>query len=185
MVSGLDWFPTLLAAAGEPDIKEKLLQGTALGDKTFKVHLDGYNQLPFLTGQQPKSARTDFAYFDDDGDLVAYRFDNWKTVFCEQKKPGGFEVWAEPLTCYRVPKLFNLRMDPYERADVVSDQYHDWLVKNDYLMFDATMRAGAFLQTFIDYPPSQESASFTIDQISRDVEAKIKENAAKAKENAQ
>ena len=180
MVSGLDWFPTLLAAAGEPDIKQQLLQGKPLGSKTAKVHLDGYNQLPYLTGQQPKSARSDFVYFDDDGDLVAYRFGDWKVVFCEQKKPGGFEVWMEPLTCYRVPKLFNLRMDPYERADVVSDQYYDWLVKNDYLMVKATMGAGTMLESFLEFPPSQESASFSIDQISRDVEAKIKANAAKA-----
>ncbi len=180
MISGLDWFPTLLAAAGEPDIKEKLLRGTAIGSKTFKVHLDGYNQLPLLTGQQRKSARGEFVYFDDGGDLVAYRFGDWKVVFCEQKKPGGFEVWMEPLTCYRVPKLFNLRMDPYERADVTSDQYYDWATKNSYLMFKASMGAGAMLQTFLEYPPSQESASFTIDQVSRDVEAKIKANAAKA-----
>ncbi|MCK0198540.1 arylsulfatase [Ancylobacter sp. 6x-1] len=180
MVSGLDWFPTLVAAAGDPDIKDKLLQGTPIGSKTFKVHLDGYNQLPYLTGQQPKSARNSFVYFDDGGDLVAYRFDDWKAVFCEQKKPGGFEVWMEPLTCYRVPKLFNLRMDPFERADVVSDQYYDWGTKNGYLLFKASMGAGAFLETFLEYPPSQESASFTIDQISRDIEEKIKANAAKA-----
>ncbi|WP_374310273.1 arylsulfatase [Methylocella sp.] len=179
MISGLDWFPTLLAAAGDPNVKDELLKGKQIGGASFKVHLDGYNQLPFLTGQQPRSARSQFVYFDDDGDLVAYRFDNWKVVYCEQKKPGGFVVWAEPLTCYRVPKLFNLRMDPFERADVVSDQYYDWLVKNDYLLFKASMEAGAFLQTFLDYPPSQEPASFTIDQISRDVEAQIKARAAK------
>jgi arylsulfatase len=94
------------------------------------VHLDGYNQLPYLTGQQPKSARNEFYYFNDDGNLVAYRYNDWKIVFCKQRRPGGFEVWANPFTCLRAPKVFNLRMDPMERADVVSDQYYDWLAKN-------------------------------------------------------
>ena len=110
MLSGLDWFPTFLAAAGDTDIKERLLKGSDVGGKTFKVHLDGYNQLPFLTGQQPKSARREFAYFNDDGVLVAFRLDDWKAVFVEMKHPGGFAVWQEPFTSLRVPKLFHLRM---------------------------------------------------------------------------
>ena len=179
MFSGLDWFPTFLAAAGDTDIKERLLKGTDVGGKTFKVHLDGYNQLPFLTGQQPNSARKEFAYFNDDGVLVAFRLDDWKAVFVEMKHPGGFAVWQEPFTSLRVPKLFHLRMDPFERADIVSDQYNDWLVRNDFKLFQITTHAGAFLQTFVDYPPSQEQASFSIDQIARDVEVKIKENARK------
>ena len=181
MVSGLDWFPTLLAVAGEPDIKEKLLSGTSIGGKDYKVHLDGYNQLPYLTGKEPHSPRHDFAYFNDDGVLVAYRLDDWKAVFVEMKYPGGFQVWQEPFTVLRVPKLFNLRMDPYERADIVSDQYFDWLVRNDFKIPQIIMHAAAFLQTFIDYPPSQEPATFSVDQIARDVEVKIKESAAKAK----
>jgi len=180
VVSGLDWFPTLLAAAGDTDIKDRLLKGAGFGGKTFKVHLDGYNQLPYLTGQQPKSNRTDFAYFNDDGVLVAYRHGDWKAVFCQMEKPGGFPVWYSPFTCLRIPKLFNLRMDPYERADIVSDQYDKWRVDNAYLMGWVTMHAANFLETFVEYPPSQEPASFTIDQIARDVEAKIKANAAKA-----
>ena len=114
MFSGLDWFPTLLAAAGDTTVKDRLLTGwaPAAGGASFKVHLDGYNQLPYLTGQQPNGARTDFAYYDDDGVLVAFRHENWKAVFCEQKKPGGFPVWYEPLVCFRIPKLYNLRMDP-------------------------------------------------------------------------
>ncbi|WP_291976425.1 arylsulfatase [Chelatococcus sp.] len=180
--SGLDWFPTLIAAAGDSDIKAKLLRGTAIGaqGKQFKVHLDGYNQLPYLTGEQPKGARNEFAYFNDDGVLVAYRRGDWKGVFCEMTHPGGFAVWQQPFTCLRIPKLFNLRMDPYERADVVSDQYNDWLVKNDYLLAQLTFHAAQFLETFVEFPPSQEPASFSIDQIARDVEAKIKANAAKA-----
>lgn len=128
MFSGLDWFPTLLAAAGDTGVKNKLLKGWAptSGGTNFKVHLDGYNQLPYPTGQSPKSERQAFDYFNDDGMLVSMRFGNWKAVFAEQRAPGGFAVWSNPFTPLRVPKIFNLRMDPYERADVVSDQYYDW-----------------------------------------------------------
>lgn len=164
MMSGLDWFPTLLAAAGDTDIKDRLLKGTSLNGKSAKVHLDGYNQLPLLTGQG-KSARNDFYYLNDDGEVVAYRYGDFKIVFCEQRKPGGFEVWSNPFTCLRAPKVFNLRMDPFERADVVSDQYYDWLAKNAYLIQYGTWRVAPFLQTFKDYPPSQRSASFSIDQM--------------------
>jgi arylsulfatase len=179
MFSGLDWFPTLLAAAGDTTIKQRLLKGADIGGKSYKVHLDGYNQLPLLTGQQARGARRDFAYFNDDGVLVAFRHDNWKAVFCEQKHPGGFAVWYEPFTCLRIPKLYNLRMDPYERADIVSDQYDKWRVDNAYLMGWMVIHAAGFLETFVEYPPSQEPASFTIDAIARDVEAKIKARAGK------
>ena len=118
MISGLDWFPTLLAAAGDTSIKDRLLSGANIGGTTFKVHLDGYNQLDNLTGKTKTDPRTEFAYFDDDGELVAFRHGDWKAVFSEQKKPGGFAVWYEPLTAYRIPKLYNLRVDPYERADI-------------------------------------------------------------------
>jgi len=138
------------------------------------VHLDGYNQLPHLTGRQPEGERTDFAYFNDDGVMVAFRHEDWKSVFCEMQAPGGFKVWYEPFTCYRIPKLFNLRMDPYERADVVSDQYDDWRVENAYLHGWLTFHAAAFLETFVEYPPSQPPASFTIDQVARDVERRIR-----------
>ncbi len=171
--SGLDWFPTLLAAAGDTDIKDRLAKGTKLGDKEFKVHLDGYNQLPYLTGQQPKSAREDFYYFNDDGALVAFRFNDWKLVFSEQRAPGGFIVWANPFTNLRVPKVFNLRMDPYERADVVSDQYYDWVTKNAYLAQYGIWKVAPFLQTFKEYPPSQRPASFSIDQMVEALEKSI------------
>ena len=107
--------------------------------------------------------------------LVGFRRENWKAVFCEQKKPGGFPVWYEPLICYRIPKLYNLRMDPYERADISSDQYDDWRVKNAYLMGQMTFHASNFLQTCVEYPPSQPPASFTVDQVAKDVERKIQE----------
>lgn len=128
-----------------------------------------------LTGQQPKGQRNEFAYYNDDGVLVAFRHENWKGVFCQMEKPGGFAVWYTTFTCLRITKLFNLRMDPMERADIVSDQYDDWRVKNAYLMGWMTFHASSkFLDTFVDYPPSQTPASFTIDQVEKDVEAKIR-----------
>jgi arylsulfatase A-like enzyme len=163
IVSGLDWFPTLLAAAGNPNIKDQLLKGTGPGGMAHKVHLDGYNILPYLTGQEAHSPRHDFYYFDDDGLLVAVRHEDWKGIFCEQRMPGGFQVWQNPLTCLRTPTLINLRMDPYERADFTSDQINDWRVKNAYLLFQLGMIAQQFMDTFKEYPPSQLPASFSID----------------------
>jgi arylsulfatase A-like enzyme len=164
IVSGLDWFPTLLAAAGDPNVKEQLLKGWAptSGGKAFKVHLDGYNILPYLSGQEAHSPRRNFFYFDDDGQLVAERHDNWKFVFCEQRAPGNLNIWMNPFTCLRLPKLYNLRMDPYERADITSDQYNDWLVHNDYLLILGVMASEEFIETFKEYPPSQAPASFTV-----------------------
>jgi arylsulfatase A-like enzyme len=182
MMSGLDWFPTLLDAAGDTSVKDRLLKGWApkAGATSFKVHLDGYDQLPFLTGKTTKDPRTEFYYFDDDGDLVAMRWDQdgmaWKAVFCEQRAPGNLDIWENPLTCLRLPKIFNLRMDPYERADITSDQYNDWMVKNVYLSGIATMKASIFLQTFVAYPPSQRPASFSVDGVRKQVDRKIDES---------
>jgi arylsulfatase len=165
IVSGLDWFPTLVAAAGEPDIATKLLTGYQAGATTFKVHLDGFNQLPYLTGQQPKSARNWFVYFNDDGDLVGVRYENWKIVFEEQRAQGTMRIWAEPFTTLRLPKLFDLRSDPYERADITSNTYYDWFVSQPYIIFAAQEVVAKFLATFKEYPPSQSPDSFGIDQI--------------------
>jgi arylsulfatase A-like enzyme len=166
LISGLDWCPTLLAAAGDPEVKEKLLRGghQAAG-KTFKLHLDGYNQLPFLTGQQDKSARKDFIYFNDDGNCVAMRYENWKIVFMEQRAPGTLQVWAEPFTPLRVPKFFDLRADPFERADVTSNTYWDWMMDHAYIAYGAQAGVARFLESFKEFPPSQRPASFTIDQV--------------------
>ncbi|HTF79875.1 MAG TPA: arylsulfatase [Bradyrhizobium sp.] len=166
MISGLDWLPTLMAAVGEPEIKEKLLSGHLAGGKTFKVHLDGYNQLPYLTGQQENGARKEFIYFNDDGDIVNMRYENWKIVFEEQRQRGTMQVWAEPFTKLRLPKLFDLRADPYERADITSNTYWDWLVTDGpFIVFAAQPVIGNFLATFKEYPPSQRPSSFSIDQI--------------------
>jgi arylsulfatase len=174
IVSGMDWFPTLLAAAGDTSVKDRLLDGWAPqdGGTKFKVHLDGYNQLPYLTGKQDKSSRDEFFYFNDDGVLVGMRWGDWKAVFCEQRAPGNLNVWQDPFVCLRLPKIFNLRMDPYERADM-SDQYNDWLVKNAYLTGIATMKATEFLETFVKYPPSQRPASFSVDQVQKQVDKAI------------
>jgi arylsulfatase len=168
--AALDWFPTLLAAAGEPDIKNKLLTGYASGGKTFRVHLDGYNQLPFLTGAQDKSARKEFFYINDDAQLVAIRYENWKAVFCEQKTPGTLDIWAEPFTCRRLPKLFNLRSDPYERADITSNTYYDWTLQRAFLFVPAQAFVQQFVATFKDFPPRQKPSSFSVDQIMQQLE---------------
>lgn len=183
MFSGLDWFPTLLAAAGDTDIKERLLKGADLDGKNFKVHLDGFNQLDYITGKTDEGARKEFYYFNDDTELVGMRFGNWKVVFCEQRAPGGMKVWSEPFVCLRLPKIFNLRMDPYERADVVSDQYYDFLTKNLFITEQATQRSAKFLQTFVDYPPSQLPASFSIDKVRARLDQEIKVKMKEAKES--
>jgi len=176
-VAHLDWMPTLLAAAGVPDVKEQLLKGMKVGDKTFKVHLDGYNLLPYLTGQEKKSPRENFFYFNDDGDLVALRYDNWKVVFAEQRATGTMRIWSEPFTSLRIPKIFNLRTDPYERADITSNTYYDWLLEHAYIFVPAQAVVGTFLGSFKEYPPSQKSASFSIDQVMD----KLREGAAGSK----
>jgi arylsulfatase len=159
-----DWLPTLLAAAGEPDIVEKLKKGHKAGAKTYKVHIDGYNLLPFLTTEGVRSPRKGFIYFSDDGDLVGVRFDNWKVVFMEQRMAGTMGVWAEPFVTLRLPKLFNLRTDPFERADITSNTYWDWVFQNGALVLAASSIVEGFLKTFKGFPPRQKAASFTIDQ---------------------
>ena len=167
-----DWLPTFLAAAGEPDIVEKLKAGHTTGDTTFKVHIDGYNLLPYLTGEATSSPRKGFVYFSDDGDLLALRFDNWKIVFMEQRVAGTLQIWAEPFVPLRVPKLFNLRTDPFERADVTSNTYYDWFLDNAYLVARRDAPSSAqFLETFEEFPPRQKAASFTIDQAVEKLEA--------------
>ncbi|MCK9496220.1 MAG: arylsulfatase [Dehalococcoidia bacterium] len=173
MISHLDWLPTLLAAAGMPDVKERLLEGYQAGAKRFRVHLDGYNVLPCLTGEDQDWPRKDFFYFSDDGDFVAARYDNWKFVFMEQRIPGTLQVWAEPFVQLRIPRLYNLRTDPFEHADITSNTYWDWFLDRAFIMMPAQTIVGEFLKTFIDYPPRQEAASFTIDQVQEKLEAAI------------
>jgi arylsulfatase len=165
IVSGHDWLQTFLAAVGEPDIKEKLLKGHEAAGKKFKVHLDGFNQLPYLLGQEEKSPRRGFFYFNDDGDIVGLRYENWKVVFAEQRAPGTLRIWAEPFTPLRTPKIFDLHADPYERADITSNTYYDWFLSVSAGPLLGSQAATAkFLETFKEFPPSQRPASFTIDQ---------------------
>lgn len=164
IVASYDWFPTIVAASGDPNIKEQLLEGYTIGDTTFKNHLDGFNILPYLTKEETENPRKGFFYFSDDGDLTALRTGNFKFVFMEQRMPGTLAVWAEPYVALRVPKLYNLRTDPYERADITSNSYYAWLLEHAYVFAFGNMVASQHLQTYIDFPPRQKAATFSIDQ---------------------
>ena len=163
MVAHLDWLPTLLAIAGDTEVKEKLLKGYKVGDMTYKVHLDGDNLVPYLTGQAEKSPRKSFLYINDDQQMTALRYDNWKIVFMEQRAPGTMRIWAEPFTSLRVPKILNLRTDPYERADITSNTYYDWLIDRVFLLVPP--RHMLQLMTFKDYPQRQKADSFNLDDV--------------------
>jgi arylsulfatase len=157
-----DVLPTLLAAAGVPDVKEQLLRGTKVGAKTFKVHLDGYDVTDALAGKSP-SPRREFFYFNDDGSLVGLRFNQWKVVFAEQRE-HGLNVWEEPFVSLRLPKLFNLRSDPFETADHEGMDYERWRVEHLFVMVPAQEYVGRFLATFKEFPPTQKPGSFSIDE---------------------
>ena len=165
VVSHHEWMPTLVAAAGMPDLKERLLAGYTVGDRTFNVHLDGYNLLPYLTGQEAKTPRPGFFYFSDDGDLMALRFDNWKVVFAQQRSPGTLALWGEPFVNTRIPWLYDLRTGPFEPATITSNTYWDWYMDHAFIIMPTQTIVQEFFATFKDYPPRQKAASFTIDQI--------------------
>jgi arylsulfatase len=162
----MDWLPTLLAAAGDPDIKAKLKKGgvKAIG-RTYKVHLDGYNFLPHLTGKEQKGPRKEIFYFSDEGDLTALRYGDWKAVFMEQKAEATLRAWIEPWTELRVPLIFHLRRDPYERAYATSNTYYDWLIDRVFLLVPAQVYVANFLKTFKEFPPRQEAASFSLSKV--------------------
>ncbi|RDV24039.1 arylsulfatase [Alteromonas aestuariivivens] len=161
----MDWLPTFLAAAGEPDVKDKLLSGHRAISRRYKVHLDGYNFLPYLTGQITEGPRHEIFYFSDDGDLTALRYNDWKAIFMEQKATGTFRVWMEPFVPLRVPLIFNLRRDPYEKAELTSNTYYDWLLDRAFLLVPAQAYVGNFLESFKEYPPRQKAASFSVEQV--------------------
>ncbi|MDH3909595.1 MAG: sulfatase-like hydrolase/transferase, partial [Gammaproteobacteria bacterium] len=162
----MDWLPTFLAAAGTGDIKERLKEGNvrAIGRK-YKVHLDGYNFLPYLTGETDKGPRHEIFYFSDDGDLTALRYDDWKLIFMEQRVEATLQAWSEPFIPLRIPLIFNLRRDPYERSQITSNTYYDWLLDRAYLLVPAQAYVGRFLATFQEFPPRQKAASFSLDQV--------------------
>ena len=162
----MDWLPTYLAAAGDADIKEKLKKGgvKAIG-REYKVHLDGYNFLPYLRGKEKSGPRKEIFYFSDEGDLTALRYDDWKLLFMEQKEEATLRAWIEPWTPLRVPLIFNLRRDPYERAYSTSNTYYDWLIDRIFLLVPAQVYVGNFLKTFKEFPPRQEPASFSLEKV--------------------
>jgi len=170
IVSHQDWLPTFAAAAGAPDIKEQLLAGTELNDRPYRNHIDGYNMLDYLTGTSAESPRKAFIYVNDDGDIVAVRHDDWKVVY-QENRGEAFGVWMEPFTELRVPLIFHLRRDPYERAQHNANIYYDWLLDRVFIGFRASAIAGQFLQTFVEYPPSQTPGSFNLDSMKKKIEA--------------
>ena len=165
MMSHNDWFPTLAAAAGVDDIAAQLKTGADLNGTTYKVHLDGNNQLPWLTGETDESARNFFFYVSDDGDLTAVRYDNWKLVFLEQRCEGTLRIWAEPFTELRVPLIFNLRTDPFEQAPLTSNTYYDWLLDHAFLAIPCQAFVVQMMQTLVEFPLRQKPASFSLDQV--------------------
>ena len=166
IMSHLDWVPTLMAAVGEPDIKAKLLAGHTVGDTTYKVHLDGYDFLPHLTGATAEGPRKEFFYFSDDGQLVALRRDQWKLVFAEQRA-RQLQVWTEPFVVLRAPKLFNLRSDPFERADTDSNNYNRWTLQRSFVAMPAQVIVANFLKTFAEFPMRQKPAKFNVEEVMR------------------
>jgi arylsulfatase A-like enzyme len=164
-----DWLPTFAAAAGAPDIKEKLLKGVALNGRTYKNHLDGYNLLDYLSGKVKQSPRNEFIYVNDDGEIVAARYQDWKLVWLENRGEA-FGVWREPFVQLRIPLLFNLRRDPFEKAQHNSNTYNDWFLDRPYILIPMTEMVGGFLKTMIEYPPSATAGSFNLTKMQKQIE---------------
>ncbi len=164
IMSHLDWVPTLMAAAGEPDIASKLRDGQTIGGTQYRVHLDGFNFLPYFTGQAEQGPRQVFHYLDDEGMPVGVRVGDWKIVYAEQRA-RTMALWAEPTVILRLPKIFNLRRDPFERADHNSNTYWDWLIDKAPYVYLGLATTAQFLQTFKEYPPSQRADSWSVDKL--------------------
>ena len=158
-----DWVPTLVAAAGEPSVKDKLLSGYQAAGKTFKVHLDGYDQREVLAGTGP-GKRQEYFYWTDDGNLAGLRYDRWKLVFMEQREEG-LAVWENPLIPLRFPKLFDFRADPFEKAQTDAGEYAKWRVERAFALVPAQAYVAQHLKTYVEYPPRQRPGSFALDQV--------------------
>ena len=169
IVTHQDWLATFLAAAGEPDIKEKLLQGHKVGNKTYKVHIDGFNMLPYLTGKVKESPRDSFFYIGDDGDILAIRMGDWMVVLMEQRAKT-LQCWFEPFVKLRAPKMFHLRRDPFERADENSNTYWDWVISHAYIVYGMQAVVAGQIENFRKFPPRQKPASFNLDAVMRTLE---------------
>jgi arylsulfatase len=161
-----DWLPTFLAAAGEPEIIDKLKAGHSVGDMTYKVHIDGYNLLPYLTGEATESPRKAFFYVSDDGDILAIRMGDWKVVLMEQRAKQ-LMCWFEPFVKLRAPKMFNLRRDPFERADENSNTYWDWVISHVYIVYEMQSAVAQQIEAFVKFPPRQKPGSFNLDEVMR------------------
>jgi arylsulfatase A-like enzyme len=159
-----DMLPTLLAAAGDPKINEKLLTGFKSGDKTFRVHIDGVNQLPYITGQVKESPRNAFFYVSDDGGIMAVRAGDYKLVF-EEQRALSTSVWAEPFVKLRLPHIFNLRRDPFERANFNSNVYYDWMIDHVPQLYLVQGLVQDQIANYVKYPPRQKAASFNLDAV--------------------
>ena len=173
IVSHADWFVTFAAAAGFTDAAERLKAGADLGGRTYHVHLDGFDQTDYLTGRTDTSPRKHFFYISDDGDVTALRYDNWKVVFMEQRATGTLAVWAEPFVPLRVPKIFNLRTDPFERADITSNTYYDWLLDRAWILVPTQAYVAEMLKTLVEFPPRQEPASFSLEAVLAKLQAGV------------
>ena len=172
IVSHEDWLPTFAAVAGAPDIKDQLLKGVSLNGRSYKNHIDGYNQLDYLTGKVKEPPRHEFFYVNDDGQIVAIRYDAWKAVFLENRGVA-FGVWREPFTELRVPLLFNLRRDPFEKAQHNSNTYNDWFLDRVFVLAPMQQLAGKFLLSMKEFPPSQTPGSFNLDKVQKQIEASL------------
>jgi len=172
IVSHEDWLPTLAAIGGDPDIKKKLRDGVELNGRSYRNYIDGQNQLDYFSGKTEESPRKDFIYVNDDGQVVAMRYDAWKVVFLENRGQA-FGVWREPFIELRVPLLFNLRRDPLERAQHNSNTYNDWFLDRAFVIVPLQGLAAKFLQTMQDYPPSQEPGSFNLTKIERQLRSGV------------
>ena len=171
IMSHLDWAPTLLAVAGNTDVKDKLLKGYEANGKTYKNHLDGYNFLPYLTGQEEKGPRKEFFYFSDEGDLMGLRYNNWKLHFMLQDQAGTMEIWQRDFRGLRMPYIYNLRTDPYEFARTTSNTYWDWYIDHAWILYPMGDVIGPFLQSFDEYPPVQKPGSFTVGDAFKTIKA--------------
>ena len=165
IMSHQEWLPTLLAAAGEPDIVEKLAAGYDAGDNHFKVKIDGYNALPYLTGETDESPRKWFFYTNDDGLITGDSLRRLEgRVFYEQRAKR-MQLWAEPFVALRMPKIFNLRRDPFERADENANSYWDWFLEHVFVIYPMQALAAEQLQSFVEFPPRQKPAAFNLDSV--------------------
>jgi arylsulfatase len=168
IVAHEDWLPTFAAAAGAPDVKEKLLQGVELNGRTYKNHIDGYNLLDYLTDKVKDSPRKEFIYVNDGGEVVAIRVGDWKAIYLENRA-HQLDVWREPFVHLRLPLVFNLRRDPFERSQHNSNTYHDWVIDRAFVLVPLQAVASKFLLTMKDFPPSQAPGDWSLDSLEKQI----------------